>query len=583
MKRFLAIVLCLIMVFSLSATAFAEEHSHTITIYNNQNKDYVYAAYQIFDGDLNTDGVLSNIAWGSGVDGAALLAELQGVAAYSSCTDAKSVAAVLAAAPLKMDDPVAMAFADIVAKHVISGAGKASSYDNEAKHHVITGLEDGYYIVINETISSEPNSTYSRYILEVVRDTEVSHKGEFPTVDKKIDEGGNKVELNEAGIGEAVKYEITGTLPENLDDYVTYYYAFRDTLSAGLTYNDDVRITVNGVDVTKYFYKEGVAYSGTDPADPYKGGTSLYFGIQDLLALELLADPVVGEITSKTLVVVTYSATVNENAVIGVEGNPNKVRIEYDNNPNTEEVPATPPDIPEKPVPTEPPTETPEDEVESYVTSLTVKKVDGAGNILTGAEFTLSGDAVRTMLVTRKTFAVATGSEVPVYWELVAGGFTDVAPVLEDDPATTDIDEKTIHLYVTAYPTHVIKEVKEVITKTESVEVKAFVGEDGLVTFTGLCAGDYVLTESVTPAGYNTIDPIEFTITFHPDNKEFISSNSWILEDQTTNTFYATIVNVAGSTLPSTGGIGTTIFYILGGILVAGSLVFLVTKKRMGA
>ena len=145
------------------------------------------------------------------------------------------------------------------------------------------------------------------------------------------------------------------------------------------------------------------------------------------------------------------------------------------------------------------------------------------------------------------------------------------------------VDEDTSHAYKNLDPTHVIKEVKEIVTKTEAVDVKAFVGEDGYVTFTGLAAGDYVLTETVTPAGFNTINPIDFTVEFDAKTKKFSISGEdrnliAVLGD---NTLYAEIINVAGSTLPSTGGIGTTIFYIIGGILVAGSLIFLVTKKRM--
>ncbi|MBQ6877037.1 MAG: isopeptide-forming domain-containing fimbrial protein [Oscillospiraceae bacterium] len=594
MKKVLAIVLCLIMVFSLSANAFAAPHSHTITIFNNQNTEYVYTAYQVFSGDLGSKGVLSNIVWGTGVNGEALLAALKAAdsASYGTCSNAADVAAVVAAKSTNsVDDPFAIEFAEIVAEHIalenektpVTIMGTDSTYNTTEQHHQITGLEDGYYIVINETISDAPNSTYSRHMLKVIADVKISHKGEFPTTEKKIVEGESRVDVNEAGVGEDVNYEIVGTLPANLNDYETYYYAFRDTLSKGLTYKGEtVRVTVNGIDVTEYFYVSATPYAGT--GDPYEGGTEIYVGIQDLLALELLevaGAPVVGDITKDTKVVLTYSATVNENALIGVEGNPNKVRLEYDNNPNTEGVPTLPPPPTEKPEPTEPPTVTPDDEVETYVTAIRVEKIDGQSNILTGAEFTLSGDAVKTLIVTRETFVkVETGTGT--HYKLKDdAGYTTTDPVEEDDPATDDIDERTSHLYESLTKDYAIEEVEEVVTKTESVEVKAFVGEDGKVTFTGLGAGDYTLTESVTPAGYNTIEPIEFTIEFHPENKEFICTNSNIQEDMTSNTFFVVVRNVAGSTLPSTGGIGTTMFYIAGGILFVGALVFLVTKKRM--
>lgn len=572
MKKVIAIIISLIMVFSLSATAFASiGHNHTITIYN-ANEGYEYTAYQIFSGDLSSDGVLSNIEWGEGVDGAALLAELQTHAEYASCTDAAGVAVVLSAAN-SMDDPRAVAFAEIAAKHVVEANGVDSVRDGVTGHYIISPLEDGYYIVINETIpEGQPNTTVSRYILEVVRDIAVTHKGTFPTVEKKILENGNPVDTNEASVGEDVIFQITGTIPTTIDTYLTYYYAFTDTLSKGLTYNDDMVITVNGVDVTEYFYIEAGAYDAVN-------GTAIYAGIQDILALELLTSPSVGEITHATQVIITYSAELNENAVVAAEGNPNKVRLEYDNNPNEEGEPTLPPPNPDKPVPTEPIGITPEDEVRTYVTELTILKKDGAGNSLKGAEFTLSGEAVNTVIVTRETFyevEAGTGD----YWKLLDGTYTGTAPEF-DDPATGDVDEDTSHAYASLTPDYKLGTVTELIEKTESVEVRAFVGEDGYVTFTGLGAGHYILTESVTPAGFNTIDPIEFTIEFNPATGLFSAGdNNWILVE-TDNTLYAEIINVAGNTLPSTGGIGTTLFYIAGGILFAGALIFLVTKKRM--
>lgn len=585
MKKLLAILLCLVMVFSLSANAFAEDgpHAHTITI-ENPYDGYVYQAYQIFDGDLTKEGVLSNVAWGSGIDGAAFLADLKAnVAAYAACNSAADVATTLAALTSKnIDDPAAMAFADIAAKYVVENIEKDLSVQG-AGVYTISGLEDGYYIVINKNIPNEPETTYSRYILEVVRDITVVHKGDFPKVEKKIVEGENRVDVNEAGVGEVVNYEINGTIPSSIDTYVTYYYAFRDTLSKGLDYNEDsIKVTIDGKDVTQYFYIEVLPYVASEDTDPYKGGTAIYVGIKDILALERVYNEssVVDDINHNSKVILTYSATLNEDALIAVAGNPNKVRLEYDNNPNTEDEPTFP--TPDKPTPPDPVGITPEDEVETYVTKLRILKKDGQGNPLKGAEFTLTGEAVKTIIVTKQTFAPAAGSETPVYWELNDGTFTPDAPIF-DDPATDDVDEDTSHAYKNLDPTHVIKEVKEIVTKTEAVDVKAFVGEDGYVTFTGLAAGDYVLTETVTPAGFNTINPIDFTVEFDANTKKFSISGEdrnliAVLGD---NTLYAEVINVAGSTLPSTGGIGTTIFYIIGGILVAGSLIFLVTKKRM--
>ena len=84
----------------------------------------------------------------------------------------------------------------------------------------------------------------------------------------------------------------------------------------------------------------------------------------------------------------------------------------------------------------------------------------------------------------------------------------------------------------------------------------------------------------MTPAGYNTIAPITFTISFDKETKKF-STNNENISVGADNTLSTTIVNNAGAELPSTGGIGTTIFYVLGGLLVVCAGVLLITKRRM--
>ena len=109
------------------------------------------------------------------------------------------------------------------------------------------------------------------------------------------------------------------------------------------------------------------------------------------------------------------------------------------------------------------------------------------------------------------------------------------------------------------------------------------VQEDGTVTFSGLGAGSYTITETKTLPGYNTIDPITFTLTFDASaSPMFVSDNNKVTVG-TDNMLDTSIVNQKGSLLPSTGGIGTTIFYVVGGILVIGAGILLVAKKRMSS
>lgn len=130
------------------------------------------------------------------------------------------------------------------------------------------------------------------------------------------------------------------------------------------------------------------------------------------------------------------------------------------------------------------------------------------------------------------------------------------------------------------------KKLKDGSTKT----VKQFTaGADTTFEFTGLDDGTYILTEIVTPAGYNTIEPVVFTITAEhsatADSPEVtvISGDNGFSYDSEKDALVANIVNQAGVVLPTTGGMGTTIFYVLGFALVIGAGVLLVTKKRMNS
>lgn len=125
----------------------------------------------------------------------------------------------------------------------------------------------------------------------------------------------------------------------------------------------------------------------------------------------------------------------------------------------------------------------------------------------------------------------------------------------------------------------------------EYVAVGSEVKGNEMTTFEwkGLDDGDYKISETTTPAGYNTIADIEFTITAEhevlSDNPTLtsLSGGDKFTGEVETGALSADIENNKGSTLPETGGMGTTIFYVLGSVLVIGAAVLLITKKRMGA
>lgn len=520
-KRLASLLLVAVMALALTIPALAAEHTYEI--------------YQIFTGDVS-NGTLSNVKWGqngTGTKDESVADEvLKDLAKVADETDAEKLAVIT-----KYVDLNSAAFTT-VKKNVTSTDKTVSA----------TVKEPGYYLIKDEdNTQNGEGGFYTLYVVKVTNGTlTFTPKGDVPTSEKKIVEDGNKVDANSASIGDTVNYQITGTLPSNIDAYQTYYYQFTDTLSKGLTYADgSLNVAINGVTVSADKYELNVSTYDKDK------GTTITITINDLKSIEGVT------INDKTEVVVTYSATLNENAVIAGNGNPNDVKLTYSNDPNYKGEGAN-----------SPKGETPKDEVVTYTTELTITKTDGK-DILPGAEFTLSGEGVNIVLVTEEVFAQDNTNGT--YYKLKDGTYTKTAPT----EATQDKYESTTDKYA--------KEVK--ITPKGNVAAKTNVvgtvsPETGKLTFTGLGAGEYTLTESKTPAGYNTIDPISFKISFDAATKRFTTNNDTITVG-TDNTLSTTIVNKAGVKLPETGGIGTTIFYTLGAVLVVGAGVLLVTKKRM--
>ncbi len=554
-KKLASLFLAMVMVLSMSVTVFATEGSDLESDPAPQAEGetpvtHVYEIYQIFTADY-ADGVLSNIKWGkngTGTEGEkvneTVLDELEAV------TDNASDTAQLA---------VIQQYANLDSAPVRTGNG--TTY---------TGLTPGYYLVKDKDGSlTGTNVPYTLYVVQVVNDTlTFTPKGDIPTPDKKIVEGTDKVDKNEASIGDEVNYEITGTMPSNIADYKTYFYQFTDTLSKGLTYKaDSIKVTVNGVDVTNYFYKGVGQYNETT-------GTSIEVSILDVKALSLLTAPVVGDITKDTKVVLTYTATLNENAVIAGDGNTNDVKLTYSNDPNHSGTGSTtPPENPDKPTPVHPTGESPEVEVVTYTTELTILKTDEDNKFLPGVEFTLTGNGVNVVLVTEEIFTEAADGE---YWKLQDGTYTTTAPTVADDETDNTADYDSIEKKYTKTTSVVAKG----NGKTET-NVVGTVATDGTVTFKGLGAGEYTITETKTLPGYNTIDPITFTVSFDATKTPMFASNNDKVTVGTDNMLDTSIVNQKGSLLPSTGGIGTTIFYVVGAVLAIGAGILLVTKKRM--
>ena len=520
-KRLASLLLVAVMALALTIPALAADHTYEI--------------YQIFTGDVS-NGTLSNVKWGKngiGTEGATVdedvLKALTDVNAEGK-TDAEKLAVIKNYVNLDSSKLFKR-----VPKDVTDVNAEIS----------VDEIPAGYYLIKDKDGSqNSEGGFYTLYVVKVTDGTlSFKPKGDVPTSEKKILESGTEVDANSASIGDTVNYQITGTMPSNIDAYTTYYYEFTDTLSKGLTFDDNVTVTIDSTPVTTGFTVSHTTNETT-------GVTAISITFANLKGISGVT------ITAGTEVVVTYSATLNKDAVIAGNGNTNDVKLTYSNDPNYKGEGAN-----------SPKGETPKDEVVTYTTELTITKTDEKGQILPGAEFTLEGNGVNIVLVTEEVF---TEDANGTYYKLKDGKYT------KDEPTEATQDK---------YESTTIKYAKETKTtakgngKTDKTVVGTVSPETGKLTFTGLGAGDYTLTESKTPAGYNTIAPISFKITFNTDTKEFESAAPIHVESD--NTLSTTIVNKAGVQLPETGGIGTTIFYTLGAVLVVGAGVLLVTKKRM--
>ncbi len=553
-RKLFALVLTAMMLLALTLPAFADE-AYSITI-NNAASGHTYEAYQIFKGDLSEqDGkkVLSNVEWGSGVNGSALLAALKADSTlkddFAACESAADVAKVLE--HYTNDAEKTQAFAKLAGANLTATVAGTSGAQADGKY-VISNLSAGYYLVKDkDSVSITGHDAYTRYILQVVGDVEVTAKVDVPTIDKKIVEGEKKVSVNEASIGDKIPYVVTSKVPD-MTGYSKYFFVVNDTMSKGLTFNNDVAITVDGKALEK-----DTDFTVTADTNAGTGITTIKIVFINFLQYK---DQKGADI------VINYSATLNDKAEIGVAGNENKVDLVYSNNPNADYKGEN------EPGENDPVGKTPEVKTETYTTELTITKTDDKSNKLTGAAFRLTGNGVNVVIVTGEVYVADVEG---TFWKLKDGTYTNV------DPNGEGVDKSKYESVDTKYK----QEIEVIVVKGEdtSVNVEGFVDADGKLTFTGLGAGEYTLTEIVTPIGYNTIDPITFTVSFDAATKKFSTNNNNVQVGETTNTLSTTVVNKAGSTLPSTGGMGTTLFYVLGALLAVGAGVLLATRKKMSA
>lgn len=528
MKKLFTLVLAIAMIMTLAVPAMAADTTYPVTITNaDQKSDHTYEAYQIFTGNLTTKTlndkeveVLDSVEWGKGVDGTSLVAALNEISAFAAAKNAQDVADILSKDNL--NETLVNSFRDAVAKCLTTDDTNIYTATQIETSYSFGNLAAGYYLIKDKdgSLDEEGDDTYTNFILQVVGETDVAAKDGSVTVDKVIKDGGVEKQIEaDYSIGDTVYFEIDGTIPANYARFSVFNYVFKDTMDDAFTFNNDVKVYIENAGVATELDDSWYEVTTGKNSD---GSTALDINLGNLKRINGRT------IDHHSTIRVAYSAILNENAQPG-KAEPNSVHIEYSNDPHSDSW-----------------GKTIEDKVYAFTWELDVIKIDGSKEnrtTLTGAEFVLYRELRGT----------------PHYVQV-------------DDNGTV-IDWTT--------------DKAQASTLTSD--------ENGKFIVKGLEADLYHLQETKAPDGYNLReDPISVDITYASeldptgvpvvkDLKIKVGLDEPYDGNKDTGIVAMDYINKPGATLPETGGVGTTLFYVFGSIMVLAAVVLLVTKKRMGA
>lgn len=378
-----------------------------------------------------------------------------------------------------------------------------------------TGLGYGYYVVaVPGATLANAKSQYATLVSVHSTKVDADIKGDLPTVDKKVQVDGTGKDATDAKIGDTLTFTLTSTIPD-MSAYDTYTFNFKDTLSKGLTFGQVKSVKVENVTLT-----ENTDYTVTTPTA--SNNNTLTVAMKDFKTKQ--------QANAGKKITVTYTATLNENAVVGGAGNVNSAKIQYSNNPSTNGTGESEPS-----------------KVRVFTYGFTVDKYTGdqytdAATRLAGAEFTL---------------AHKDGSAIS-FVQVSAGSATANA---------------------------VYRVAKAGETGTTTITTPA----NGKVVFEGLKNGEYTLTETKAPAGYNKLASAigvkvngqnngtdttnaTVTITYNNDN-----GNDY---NQTASNGVIPVQNKSGAILPGTGGMGTIAFTVIGVLVIALGVAWTLKRKN---
>ena len=477
-KKLMAALLAVALLCAMAVPAFAVEDAATgtntgsgsITI-TNAAKDETYTIYRIFDlesySGTNYSYKLSS-KWAGLANDATFKTYFDittGGYVVPKDTYTEDAAKTFAAA--------ALAFAKDATPSIVNDGSAVATGTSVS----FSDLKLGYYLVDTTQGTLCSLNTTADHV-------DITDKTVGPDIDKKIVDaaGNNGTKNNTASIGDVVHYQVTISAKKGATGYV-----LNDTMTEGLTFNDDVKVTVGGNELTL-----NGDYTVTTPGD------------NDATFKVTFAESYLNGLTADTSIVVTYSATLNEKAAIygnsSGNQNTNTAQLKYGNSSTVEKQTTT----------------------TSFKFDLV--KTDSVGKLLAGAKFKLYN-------------AETNGTEIPL----------------------VKIDANTYR-----------------VAKSGETGVEIETVDSGYITINGLGNGDYWLEETQQPQGYNKLAAREKLTVKDGNLSTTMTGTTWNEGDGGVH-----IINNSGAVLPSTGGMGTTLFYVIGGGLMVAAVVLLVTKKRM--
>lgn len=381
--------------------------------------------------------------------------------------------------------------------------GTKNANDSTPYTATFSDLAYGYYVVSPHAGSTDSTRKTDAMLKPVTEATNtITLKSKYPTVDKTVSTDQDKVN---AEIGKMLTFKLTAEVPD-VSEYNKYQFTFKDTLSKGLTFGQFTKVTIGDkplVSDTEYKAEADAPDQGTEATSiSVKFGTQSD-GIYD--AKNLFADKAGQQI------VVEYTAYINADAIVG-DPILNSATVDYSTNPDGTGVETSNPDV-----------------THQYTFGFQLKKTDGAGALLAGAEFELRHEE--------------TGAAI----ELVKGEDGAYHP-------KTDVDGGFMGKVVT--------------------------DDTGIIKFKGLAAGTYYLVETKAPEGFNKLaKPIKITID---DTTSDVNAPSWTVTMTGGGTGTGTegtypeieVQNNKGALLPETGGMGTVIFTVAGIAIIAGGIAW---------